>query len=125
MSQHGTAISAYALVDLIEYQGQTITYTPKGGSAVSRSAIWSPNIATHESDEGGQYVRHTGNLTIALDATTGVASPAHRDKVTIEGRVYTVEGTDLKSSDKGFAVLQLESVERTSTVAQGYERERG
>ena len=77
--------------DLFDLYGQVITYTPKGGSPVSRTAILGTKQIDDEPDELGRVKRTICDLTISLDPDIGVAEPEPGDTVTIGGVVWQVD----------------------------------
>jgi hypothetical protein len=70
---------------------QSVTYHPSAGGDLVRNALFEAQGAGEELDSRGLrvYVR-TGLLTIAADATNGVAAPALDDEVTIDGEKWDV-----------------------------------
>ncbi len=90
--------------EFLSEAGETVTYTPAGGSPVSIMAVVD---RMEEADEGhpekGEVHSKDAVVEIALDAVNGVASPVNGDAVTIDRLNYTVVG--IRSRDAAFGIL--------------------
>jgi len=82
-SDFANKFTAAAMPKLLNRLGETITYTPPGGSTVSRSAV--VNIT---SDGPGPH--WTATFDISSDATLGVASPVKGALIVYDGNTWTV-----------------------------------
>jgi len=83
-----------------------VTYTPYGGSPVSRQAVilYMDDLDVSEDDGNAQSKKHA-TIEMAASATLGVAAPTNRDTVTIDGLVWAIES--IESKDAGFFKLGL------------------
>lgn len=68
--------------------GETVTYTPFGGSGVSITAVWHPRIIERRNRPDAEKQVKAGTIECSL---VDVASPSDRDQFTISGDVYAVE----------------------------------
>lgn len=85
---------------------EAITYTPDGGSAVSRQAIIARNAFGPQFDADGTGVLKVATVLISLDATFGVAAPAIKDAVTFDSLTWLVRDIDREVVD-GSALLTV------------------
>lgn len=69
--------------------GETVTYTPAGGSGVDIAAI--PRRADERTDWSGQMTVHTAATVFDVRASD-VAQPASGDTIAYDGKTYTVQG---------------------------------
>ena len=83
MSAFASWFAASGMTKLLDQLGQTITYTPVGGSPVTRQAIFNEFVGAF--DEKGNAI-----FTIASDSTTGIASPGRGDKITLGSDIWEV-----------------------------------
>lgn len=123
-SRFGDIFAAYGLPQLFESLGQSITYTPVAtGVGASITAI-----VDYDNDEmlagmDGTIDDRTATLTVYDAATVGVAAPAVRDRVTIDGDYWYVSEV-LERSDKGKNVLKIRRTERAEAGQQNYRLQR-
>lgn len=87
---HETAFAEAAWDTLSAIHGQSVTYTPTGGSAVTRTGLFVEDRSSLEYGEDGRGEMGEATLTLRNDATTGVASPAYGDAVTVGGESWLV-----------------------------------
>lgn len=90
MSQFATNFAATATPRLMGYHGQTVTYTPLGGSPVSRTARLQLGADEQVDTDDGLHTPLTATVVLADDATTGIATASIGDKVTIDSVEYKV-----------------------------------
>jgi len=83
-----------ALVGHMAHMGETISYTPSGSDAVSRTAIVHLGESRIEDDDGGEYMLHPAEVTAYNDATTGIAAPAQGDTATFRSESWAYVGHD-------------------------------
>lgn len=110
--------------DLFTLYGQVVTYTPKGGSPVTRTAIKGDNQVDNESDDIGRVRRTISDLTISLDPDIGVAVPVPGDTVTISGVVWQVDGILVQTGTTSQLQIRHEMDIRKHSDQQ-YKREPG
>lgn len=79
-----------ARATLLDYMGETISYTVDGGSPKTIVGIVETLGCEREQRDVGVTAVYAARLTISLDATAGIAAPAVNDTVTINGEVWTV-----------------------------------
>ena len=88
MTTFDTAFLAKAWPKLVAQFGETVAYTPHGGSASDISGIWHPGqILTAYYTDGSAEVA-VGVLKVS---SADVASPDTRDKVVIGGVTWAVK----------------------------------
>ena len=96
MSDFGTKFTASGITKLLDLLGDAITYTPVGGAAVSRRAIYNRQVFALDVIDDAYF-------TMSTDATSGVASPREGDKITYSGDVWVV--VDARVDQDGAAEL--------------------
>lgn len=123
-SRFGELFAAYGLPQLMESLGQSVTYTPVAtGVGASITAIVDYDNDELMMDMDGGADKRTATLTVYDAATVGVASPAVRDRVTIDGDNWYVSEV-LERSDKGKNVLKIRRTERAEAGQQNYRIQR-
>lgn len=104
MSQFDDNFAAGSLPALMEVHGQTITYTPVTGSAVSLTAIVGEVNSSIDDEDDGRTEHRERMVTIMTDPSSsfgGVAAPSHADSVTIDSEVWAV---DVPGKERGHSV---------------------
>lgn len=71
--------------------GDSITYTPTGGSPKSITAVVGDIETEGADDDIGRFEQSFCDILILLDATDGIASPAKNDVVTVGSDDFKVE----------------------------------
>ena len=108
---------------LLAVLGQSITYTPVTGAAVSLTAIVGDVNILEDDETEGRTSRSSRDVTIATDpsaSTGGVADPSLADKVTIGSEVWAVEPIEaLAGAFVRLRVVRIESIERTREGYRG------
>ena len=122
-SSHETLVDASALPAVLEVHGASVSYTPKGGDAVTVTAAAGAETVTWIDREGQQTKRRELPLTISTDAAgdyAGVAEPALRATVTIGGELWNVEQiTPLAGSFARLSLVRLEPAGRARAAYRG------
>lgn len=117
MSMHDD-MAATGFAALLASQGQTITYTPKGGSPVSVSAIVGPIRDAPSFNERGTHRERTAEVKITNDATLGITSSARGDLITLaDGKTLKVDQPQERPSS---FVLECQLVSDTELSSEGY-----
>lgn len=117
MSQFSSDFSTAARPGLLAHFGQSATYTPKGGSASSITAML--ELLDEEEDSDGQASNESARLTVS---TADVSDPDKGDVVSIDGRSWTV--SRIESIIGGLATLIVLRPVATSRARPGYRTER-
>lgn len=99
---------------------ETVTYTPKGGSAKSIICIWLKEDAEMLYEDGKSRIR-TVECRIKRDATTGIASPANGDTITKASEDWPV--IDILSKSDYSSRLMLRRIEVIEKTASDYRKE--
>lgn len=107
-----------AWVELLVEHGESITYTPDGGSPSSFSAIFTETSIDEIYADGEDEVR-TATLEVAR---SDVTAPAPKDQATINGLVWVV--MSIQAQDDGTSMLNLEYVEQVAVFRDGHQRDR-
>lgn len=90
---------AESLEVLFSEYGETVSYVPEGGAAVSRTGLWQPDGMRVQAgrrrgggEEFGVEEASEGTLVLWNDAETGVASVTEGDTVVMGGAGWRVTG---------------------------------
>lgn len=89
---HETIFGDSAWDALATAHGQSVTYTPVSGSAVTRTALFAEASSRLEYDEDGSGESGEATLVVRNDAAAGVASPVYGDAVAVGGETWRVAG---------------------------------
>lgn len=122
-SDFDTQFAEAASPTLLDQFGQSITYTPSSGDAVTLTAIVGAEVA-HEEDMGeGRKLVRTREIVVGTDpdATAGgVASPTILDTVTVGTVTYAVRQIDYQTHAlTKFETVRTEDMQRSR---EGYRR---
>ncbi len=97
--------------------GDSITYTPAGGSPVALTADVGKEHYGEVDTENGRRLRRERQVTICRDPSSdygGVATPKLLDTVTIAGEIWAVEDIDpLDAGEATLLVVRGGDVERS------------
>ena len=86
---------------VIEVMGETVTYTPDGGSSVSITAFFqAPDV---EPDTQDINFDSMGPMVTCLDTDT--PSPSHLDTFTIRAQLYTVKR--IEQDESALVIFEL------------------
>lgn len=106
-----------AVPDLLERQGVTVSYTPAGSTARSRTALWAPTPEGLVQLPTREQRRATGVLMIRDDADAGVTTiTIERDTVAYDGETYRVMRK--RGPVGGFWMLDLEAMTTQSSRSE-------
>ena len=93
---------------LLAYFGETITYTPRGGSGSSITAVVNRDAIEDVLDDRGDHTIKTVLVTISQ---ADVAAPAVDDSITVDSVTYAVK--EIASREGGMADLVCQSTAQT------------
>ena len=117
MSLFDANFAAGGVPALMDHLGESITYTPPGGVAVSLTADVSPLRREEADDFTGRNARWVREAIVATDPDGdygGVAAPVLGAVVTIGGETYSVDHlSDLSASAARLHLTRVESRERS------------
>lgn len=110
MSVAADVFKGLGLDALLEFHGVAVTYTPKGGSGKSFTAVWTGQDARLESRSDGTWKVFEGLLTVVLssDDAVGVENPGTGDTVLVGGETFTVIDEQGHDDVLGVAALRCE-----------------
>jgi len=103
-------------VDLIGFAGESVSYTPIGGTPATESAIVERQQGIEERDEQGSYVIEEALVLIAPLAPGG-ASRGLGDAVAIDSKDFGVAGIT-RDGGSGLVELRVVAVEKTRVERQ-------
>lgn len=115
-----------AVPHVLGHFGETITYTPAGGTAVPLTGSVGPERTVEDDDGGYRRLIRTRSITISRDAGSsegGVAAPAKNDSVTVGGVVYAV--MEIGHESPSVSVLECVRREDVQRSSDEYRRRRG
>lgn len=126
MSAHSALFQSASLPLLFEQHADSgrVTYTPKGGNAVSLSAIVGGDRTAEEAGHDGPRRIRRRPVTITTDSDGeygGVANPEDNATVTVDSIEYSVES--LQPLAEGYLRLQLVRPERQQVSRPDYHRQ--
>lgn len=120
MSLFDDTMAEIGVAALFEALGDAITYTPKGGAAVSLTGLVGfGEITDHE--ERGLRKRLIRDVTITRDPTSefgGVANPSLTATVTIDGAEYAI--TEIQAESASMATLVLAEKKQLEITRKNY-----
>lgn len=129
-SRFGLATQISSNPQVLGEFGQSITYKAGGaGEGTSIIAIFAAeDLEFARFDDGEQSVRRA-MVSLSIDASLetygGIAAPARKDTVTINGDEWTVVSIESLDEDTQWAVLNLELRAHTERSAKKYRQPRG
>ncbi len=122
-SPHDSLIADTALAAVFEVHGESLTYTPKGGSGVAFTGVLGEEQATWIEQAGRRVKRRQRSVTLSTDADgdyAGVASPALKAQVTAGGEEWNIESAaPLAGSFVRLVIVRLEYEGRSSPSYAG------